>query len=501
MSDISQRLANLSPQQLERLAHLLARKQAAAPPAQAISRRKSTGPAPLSFAQRRMWILYQLDPGSAAFNISIAMRLRGPLNLKALERSLFEVVRRHDSLRTSFDEVNGEPVQIVNELREWSLPKIDLLSIPADKRWSEMGVFAKAEAMRPFDLRVGPLLRTALVQLAEDDHVLIVVVHHIISDGWSMSVLMGEIGQLYDAYSRGEELKLPELPLQYTDYAQWQKEWLASDACQAQLKYWRDQLAGAPPFLELQSDWERPVVLSQKGADQLLILDDELARATKDLAKNSGVTLFTLTLAVFNVLLFRYSGREDIVVGTNVANRNRGAIQKMIGFFVNNLVLRTDLSGDPTFRECLARVNAVTLDAHAHQDVPFELLVEELRPQRVRNHTPLFQVLFLYQKNGPLTSVMGELEFSVLNIFTGTSTYDLMMIVEEGEIHELYLHLSYSTDLFAASTINRMLQHYENLLRSIVANPDEHIAALSMSSDKEDAQLLDSFNAALGDDN
>jgi len=498
MSNISQRLANLSPRQLERLAHLLARKQDSSPPEQTISRRKTAGPAPLSFAQKRMWFLHQLDPASAAFNIPLGMRLRGPLDLKALERSLSEEVRRHESLRTTFDEVDGQPVQIVNEPREWSLPRIDLSGTDVAEREAEMHAFARAEATRPFDLRVGPLLRTTLVQLSPDEHALFVVVQHIIADGWSMAVMMKEIEQLYGAYSRGEKAQLPPLPLQYADYAQWQKDWLASNGFSDQLSYWRTQLAGAPPFLELQSDWERPAVLSHRGTEQILKLDQELAHRTQELAKQSGVTLFTLLLAVFDVLLFRYTGQEDILVGTNIANRNRAAIQNVIGFFVNNLVLRTDLSGDPTFRECLTRVNATALDAFAHQDVPFELLVEELKPRRVRNQTPLFQVMFLFQKSGPLKSVVGDLEFSMLNIGAGTATYDLTMIVAEGEGFTL-LDLSYNTDLFAASTINRMLQHYRNLLASIVANPDDRITTLSMSSDEEDAHLLDSFNVTFDD--
>lgn len=500
MSDISQRIASLSPQKLEQLATLLARRQESVRPGQTISPRGTKGPAPLSFAQRRMWILYQLDPTSAAFNISLAMSLRGQLNLPALERSLFEVVRRHESLRTTFEEVDGQPVQVINELREWKLPRIDLSQIANPARSAELSAFVKAEAVRPFDLRLGPLQRTTLVRCSEEKHVLLFVVHHIVSDGWSMGLLVGEISKLYRAYSRGEAPQLPDLPVQYADYAQWQTDWMASNDFPQQLKYWRTQLAGAPPVLELQTDWERPAVLSQKGAAQFLKLDEELARGTRELAKRSGVTLFTLMLAVFDVLLFRYTGQDDIIVGTNVANRNRGAIQNLIGFFVNNLVLRADLSGNPTFREFLARVNATALDAYAHQDVPFELLLEELLPERVRNQTPLFQVMFSIQKNGPLTSVIDDVEFSAINVETGTSTFDLTMLVEE-DGPEIYLHLSYSTDLFVPSTINRMLKHYQNLVQSIVARPDERIEALSMSTDDEDAHLLDSFNIAFEDDN
>jgi len=499
MSDFSQRIASLSPQKLEQLAQLLARRQESVPSAQTITRRKSTGPAPLSFAQRRMWFLHQLDPTSAAFNIALAMRLTGPVDLSAMERSLLEVTRRHESLRTTFDEIDGEPVQIVNPPGKRALTTIDLSAFNKDERRSERRAFAKAEALRPFDLRLGPLQRATVIRLSPAEHILLLVVHHIVSDGWSMGLLVKEIGDLYSAYSRGEEPQLSELPLQYADYAQWQKEWLASHGLQQQLKYWREQLAGAPPVLDLQTDWERPAVLGQSGAVQLLKLDVELVQRIRELAKASQVTLFTLMLAVFKVLLHRYTGQEDIVLGTNIANRNRGAIQNVIGFFVNNLVLRSDLSGNPTFRECLARVNTTALEAYAHQDVPFELLLEELHPERVRNQTPLFQVMFLLQQSGPMTSVIDEVEFSALKLETGTSTFDLTMVVEEDN-SEIYLHLSYNTDLFAPSTVNRMLQHYEKLLQSVVARPDERIATLSMSSDEEYAQLLHSFNAALADD-
>ena len=500
MSNISQRIANLSPEKLEQLALLLARDRKAAPTEETISPRKSVGPAPLSFAQRRMWILHQLDPTSAAFNISMAMRLTGRLDFTALKRSLSEVVRRHESLRTTFDEVEGQPVQIVNEPGESSLARVDLsLLDDPERRKAAIRKFVNAEGSRPFDLRLGPVLRATLLKLSAEEHMLLLSVHHIVSDGWSMGLLVKEVGHLYGAYSGGKEPQLPELPLQYSDYAEWQKNWLASNSLRRQLDYWRNQLAGAPPDLELQTDWERPAVLSQKGGAQSLQLDEKLAQRTRELAKQSRVTLFTLMLAVFKVLLLRYTGQEDIVAGTNVANRNRGAIQNLIGFFVNNLVLRTDLSGNPTFRECLARVNATALDAYANQDVPFEMLLEELQPQRVRNRTPLFQVMFLLQQSGPLTSVINDLEFTALNVETGTSTFDLMMVVEEGP-GEIYLHLSYSSDLFAPSTIERMLQHYENLLRSAVAKPDERIATLSMSSDEEYAQLLEGFNVALGED-
>lgn len=500
MSDFSQRIAKLSPEKLELLARRLARRDGPRPPAPTISRRQNPGDrAPLSYAQRRMWILYQLDPASAAFNIPAAVSLRGPLNAPALERSLSEVVRRHESLRTTFDEVDGQPVQVINAPSEWKLPLVDLSDVPAAARKAEARSFATAEAGRVFDLRRGPLLRATLVRLSAEQHRLLLVVHHIVSDGWSMGLLVSEVGQLYGAYSRGVEPQLPELPLQYADYAEWQQEWLAGEPLRRQLEYWRRQLAGAPPFLELQSDRERPPVLSHRGAEQWASLDDELVRGTRELAQQAGVTTFTLMLAVFMVLLCRYTRREDIIVGTNSANRNRGAIQNLIGFFVNNLVLRADLSGNPTFRECLDRVREMTLEAYAHQDVPFELLVEELRPQRVRNHTPLFQVMFLLQRNSPETLVIDGLELTALNVLGSKAVFDLTMIVEEAK-HETYVHLSYNTELFLPSTMERMLQHYQNLLRAVVEDCDRRIAALSMSTRDEDEELLDGFNAAFGED-
>ena len=501
MSDFSQRIANLSPEKLELLASRLARRDGPRPQGQTISRRQPPGDrAPLSYAQRRMWILYQLDPTSAAFNIPTAVRLRGPLNPSALGRSLSEVVRRHESLRTTFDEVEGRPVQLINEPAEWRLPTVDLSHVPAAAREAEAHSLAAAGAGQVFDLRRGPVMRTTLVRLAAEEHLLLLVVHHIVSDGWSMGLLVREVKQLYGAYVRGVEPQLPELPLQYADYAEWQMEWLAGDEMRRQFEYWRGHLAGAPPFLELQADRERPPVLSHTGAGQLAKLDDGLARGARELARQSGVTTFTLMLAVFMVLLCRHTRREDVVVGTNSANRNRGAIQNLIGFFVNDLVLRADLSGNPTFRECLDRVGEVTLEAYAHQDVPFELLVEELRPERVRNHTPLFQVMFLLQKNSPLTSLSDGLELSPVNVESRTAAFDLTMIVEEGA-RETYIHLTYDTELFLPSTVGRMLQHYQNLLRSVVNDPGQRIAALSMSTQDESEKVLDDFNAAFGEDN
>jgi hypothetical protein len=497
MGDFSKRIANLSPEKLDLLARRLAERGGARPAEQAITRRSGGGNrAPLSYAQRRMWVLHEFDPASTAFNIPAAVRLRGRLDVALLERSLAETVRRHESLRTTFEEAEDETVQVIHAPPGWSLPALDFSAMPADERESETRSVVRAEAARAFDLRRGPLLRTTLLRLSPDEHLLLLTIHHIVSDGWSMGVLIREVAALYEGFGRGADSPLEELPLQYADYAAWQCGWLEGEEARRQLDYWRRQLAGMPPVLDLQADHERPAVLSHRGAEQIVKLDDELTRGLKGLARQSGVTLFALTLAAFKVLLMRRTGREDIVVGTNIANRNRGAVRDLIGFFINNLVLRTDLSGNPTFRECLERVRTVTVAAFANQDLPFEMLVEALRPERFGNHTPLFQVMFFHQSNGPLELELHGLHLSLLNIGSSTAVFDLSMTVEEGQT-EVYIHLSYDSDLFLPSTVARMLDHYHNLLRSVVVNPGERIGSLCMSTSVENARLLDSFNAAL----
>ncbi|MEP6708146.1 MAG: condensation domain-containing protein, partial [Pyrinomonadaceae bacterium] len=326
----------------------------------------------LSYGQQRLWFLQQLEPESAAYNIRVAVRLRGELKVGALTASLNEIVRRHESLRTRFAVVAGEPVQLIDEAADCGLELVDLQGLEASEREGEAERQARAEGERAFNLEAGPLLRVRLLQLGAAEHVLLLTLHHIISDGWSLGVLFKELGRLYEAYGRGAESPLAELAVQYGDYASWQREQLQGEVLAEQMSYWQEQLRGAPALLELPLDRPRPALQSYAGRRQRVELSRELTRALKELSRGEGVTLFMTLLAAFQVLLARYTGQQDIVVGTPVAGRNRVEVEGLIGFFLNTLPLRTELRGQPSFRELLQRVKHVCLQAYAHQDLPFE---------------------------------------------------------------------------------------------------------------------------------
>ena len=324
---------------------------------------------PPSFAQERLWFFDQLEPASASYRLSMVRRLGGRLDVQALERSLNEIVRRHESLRTTFPAVDGQPVQAVLSSLAVALPVVDLREVPSDEREGQARQMATEELLRPFDLAKGPLLRPMLLSLDAEDHVLVVALHHIVSDGWSMGVLSRELSTLYEAYSAGRPSPLPELPIQYADFAVWQRQWLQGAVLDKQLVYWREQLDGSPALLSLPTDRPRPLIQTYRGARQSLTIPQALSESLKALSIEEGATLFMTLLAALQVLLYRYTGQEDIVVGTPIANRNREEIEGLIGFFVNTLVMRSDLSGNPTFRELLGQVREVCLGAYEHQDL------------------------------------------------------------------------------------------------------------------------------------
>ncbi|MFP2913383.1 condensation domain-containing protein, partial [Pyxidicoccus sp. 3LFB2] len=351
-------------------------------------------PPPLSFAQQRLWFLDQLQPGSASYNMSAAVRLTGPLDVKALERSFEALVLRHESLRTTFRTEGGVPVQVMAAKPVLAWREVDLSTLPVSEREAEARRHVSREALRPFDLEAGPLFRPTLLKLSSEDHVLSLVLHHIVSDGWSTGVLVREVGALYDAFSRGQLSPLPELPVQYADYAVWQRGWLRDEVLDAQLGWWKQQLAGAPPHVELPTDFPRPAVLSNRATNLPVRLPRELSAALKALAQREGATPFMLLLAAFQLLLSRYSGQEDVVVGSPIAGRRHAETEGLIGFFVNTLVLRARPEASLSFLEMLRQVRETTLGAYEHQDVPFEKLVEELRPVRDLGRSPLFQALF-----------------------------------------------------------------------------------------------------------
>ena len=453
-----------------------------------IKQRQSNQELPLSFAQQRLWFLDQLESGSSFYNIPAAVQMSGRLDHEALKRALNEIVRRHEVLRTSFTSEGGVAQQIVAAEMELELEIIDLQEFGAEEQEREKGRLAKEEAQRPFDLSVGPLLRVKLLQLGETEQVVLLTMHHIVSDGWSMGVLIGEVAALYEAYREGRESPLPELAIQYGDFAVWQREWLQGEVLEQQLRYWRQQLA-ALPVLELPTDGARPAVQSYRGAHHSFRLAPELAAGLKELSQQEGVTLYMTLLAAFQVLLSRYTGQDDVTIGTVIAGRNRSETENLIGLFLNTLVLRTDLSGEPSFVELLDRVREVCLGAYAHQDVPFEKLVEELQPERDFNRSPMVQVTFGLQ-NAPSEDLrLKGLSLRNVEFEMDVVRFDLTLWMTETP-EGLAGHWTYSTRLFDEARIRRMENHFRKLLESIVAGPNKRLADLEIFTDSEKAEQI-----------
>jgi Condensation domain len=392
--NVSERIASLAPEKRALLEQMLQQKRANVTAPKPLVKRQPGERTPLSFAQQRLWFLDQLEPGAFAFNMPVAVVFEGALNLAALEKTFCEVICRHESLRTTIAVVNNEPVQVIAEAEPITFPVKDLSYLPESEREPEAKRLANIEAQTPFDLSAGPLLRVCILKLDEEEHVLLLTLHHIISDGWSMGVLIGEVAEIYGAYRDGRTPQLAELPLQYADYAAWQRGWLQGEVLESELAYWRKQLAHAPAMLELPIDKPRQATQSFNGEGARLIFSRELSQALKELSKENSATLFMTLLTAYQVLLHRYTGAESIVVGTPIAGRNRPEIEGIIGFFLNSLALNADLSGEPTFRETLLRVRDVTLGAYAHQNLPIEKIIEELQPERSTGRRPIFEVFF-----------------------------------------------------------------------------------------------------------
>jgi amino acid adenylation domain-containing protein len=448
---------------------------------------------PLSFAQQRLWFLDQLDPGSSAYNLPAAVRLRGGLDAEALRASFNEVLKRHEVLRTNFQMIGGRVVQVLSPYKPLSLQVTDLSGLFEPAREEEARRLATLEAQRPFNLSNGPMLRVSLLRLSQSEHVLLLTMHHIAADGWSMGILISEVASLYEAFTHGQPLPLKELPVQYSDYALWQCEWLQGEILDQQIAYWKEQLAGAPAVLDLPSDHPRPPVQTFSGAHQVFELPAALRDHLKELSRREGVTLFMTLLASFQALLYRYTAQDDICVGTPVAGRNRPEIEKLIGFFINTLVLRGDLSGNPRFNELLNRIQKICLGAFAHQDLPFEKLVEELRPERAVSHTPLFQVMFALQSAGLSEIKLGNLALSTVEFEQGTAKFDLTLSVEETE-QGLKAVFEYNTDLFEAMTITRMVGHWHTMLEGIAAHPERRLSELPLLTEVEKRQVLFEWN-------
>jgi amino acid adenylation domain-containing protein len=447
---------------------------AALPPLTRVARADSYQ---LSFAQERLWFLDQLEPGNPFYNIPISVRLTGHVDVEVLERVLTEIVRRHEILRTRIVSDDGRPVQVVAPTARVSLPLHDLGGLPAEQREAEVRRLVDEELRRPFDLAADSPLRASLVRLGDDEHVALVTMHHIASDGWSMGVLLRELNALYAAFVRGEPSPLSELPVQYADFAAWQRQWLRSEVVEAQLEYWRHKLAGSPPLLPLPTDRPRPAEQSYNGAGFSGTLPRELAEGLKDLARREGVTLYMLLLSAFQALLRRVSGQADVSLGTDVTGRTRSELEALIGFFVNAVVIRVDLPGDPTFRELLAHVRRTALEAYRHQDVPFERVVEALNPQRSLAYAPLFQVMFVFQNMPKGRFELPGLSLEPVHPHRWAAKHDLSLFAAEAGGGLEYLWI-YSTDLFDEATVVRLAQRYRQFLEAAVADPETRLSAL-----------------------
>ncbi len=456
---------------------------------QAIPRRAKSDPCPLSLAQQRLWFLDQLQPDSPLYRIFTAVRVEGTLDTSTLRRSLEAIVARHESLRTTFVAVDGNPRQVIAESQTVELPVMDLRGLPASDRAGEARRLATEEAWRPFDLARGPLWRFRLYRLGEAEYVLLLGMHQMVSDHWSVRVLFAELAALYQALLNGEPSPLPELCIQYGDVAIWQREWLQGEVPQRQLSYWKQQLSGSLPVLELPTDRPRPPVQSGRGARQHLLMPQTVTRALIELSDHEGATLFMTLLAAFQTLLHRYTGQDDIVVGSPIAGRNRLEIEGLIGSLANTLVLRTGLAGNPTLREVLGRVREVTLSAHAHADLPFEKLVEELEPERNLSRSPMFQMMFQMRNIPEKQPQLPGLKIGDFEIAIGVSSFDLSLEVAE-PFQGLSCKFAYNTDLFESATMARMLAHFRTLLEGIVADPDRPVADLPLLSEAERRHLL-----------
>jgi amino acid adenylation domain-containing protein len=475
------------------------RGQLASSPEAGLLRRVAGSPPVLSPGQQRLWFLHQLDPRTPAYNMYQAVRIAGPLDTAALEQSFDEVIRRHEVLRTTFETRDGQPVPVTASTLRLPLVQLDLLSLPAAKREIRVQQLAEEEVSRPFDLRTGPLLRVLLLRLDDADHVMVMTMHHIVSDEWSLGVLWREVAALYAASRNGESPALPDVPLQYIDFAAWQWTRLESAEVKRQLAYWRGKLGGELAELQLPGDRPRPARQSFRGALESLALSPVLCDGLGQVSKREGVTSFVLLLAAFVTLLHRYTGATDLPVGAPITNRSRAELEELVGFFINTLVLRTDLSGDPTFSEVVRRVRATVLEAFAHQDVPFEMLVDALKPQRRLSQNPLFQVMFVLQREPAISGFAPDLRMRPHPVEAGAAKFDLTLFATE-TAGGLELTFEYSTDIFDQATARRMLNHLRVLLHGIAADADRRISQLPLLTAGERRQLLVEWNAPRTDE-
>ena len=488
MNHLSNQIASLTPEQLQ-LLQVRLKEKGIDSLRMPIPRLRNLNQAKLSFAQERLWFLGELQPNSSSYNTPFGLELSGELNVQVLERAFNEILRRHQALRTTISMLDNSPLQVIAPFKPTALQMIDLSDGELENREQLVVDLSVQEARRPFDLARGPLLRHSLLRLSRTFHVLLVTVHHIAFDGWSMGILVDEMVSLYGAYVGGDPSPLREPVIQYADYAEWERQWLGSERLARQLDFWREGLQGAPRLLKLPTD--RPGRPSQtaNGAHQVLVLAAPLSRAIRQLSLDMGATVFMTLLAAFYVMLHRYSGQDDICVGTPVANRNRRELEGLIGFFSNTLVMRCDLSGDPSFRELLKRLREFVLGAYANQELPFEQLVEALQPVRGPNYTPLFQMVFALQ-NAPI----GELKLPGVKVVplmveNHTAKFDLALNVTDSAA-EFVGVIEYKTNLFDGTTVRRMFHHYQIILEAVTANPDIHLIDIELEDTESSNDIL-----------
>jgi amino acid adenylation domain-containing protein len=454
------------------------------PPIVKVSR---NGRLPLSFAQQRLWVLDRIEPNNPLYNTPRTVRLIGDLNTKALIDALNEIVRRHESQRTTFATgPDGQPVQVIVDSLVLGVPVMDLSSKPHSE--VEAREIAAEEARTPFDLAKGPLLRAKILRLDARNHVLLLTLHHIVSDAWSAGIFMQELGEIYSAYLQGKPSPLPEITIQYADYAAWQRNFLQGKTLENQIGYWREHLRGAPPLLQLPADRPRPTVRKFHGAYEPIPLANDVTASIKGFCQQEGVTPFMTLLAAFKALLFRHSGQEHIVLGTDIANRTTAETERLMGFFINLLPLHTDLSGNPTFRELVLRVREVALGAYAHQDLPFDKLVEDLQPERSMSHNPIVQALFVMQNIPRQRRELPGLELAPFSLSITRSKFDVAVFMRESD-QEMVQEWLYSTELFERETILRMASQFENLLRHAISQPETRLSALEMFSEQQKIEL------------
>ncbi|MEP6994758.1 MAG: condensation domain-containing protein, partial [Acidobacteriota bacterium] len=491
VENLQQQIASLTPAQRAMLEQWLRMNGGQAPAVEAIPRVADRRSAPLSFAQQRLWFLDQLTPGNSAYTMGRSYRIRGALDDDALSRSVTAVVDRHEALRTTFQVVGDQPIQRIEPSRPIELTVMDVDESVEPERESRLHA-SIAQARRPFELEHGPPLRVSLIRVGEEDHVLVLAMHHIVSDGWSMGILVRELAAYYEEFSGGRRAQLAELPIQYGDFAQWQREWLSGAVLEEQLEYWRRQLSGLP-VLKLATDRPRPPMQSFRGGRVSVLFSRDLMEGLRELSRREGATLYMALLAGFGALLGRYTGQQDVVVGSFIAGRNRSEIEGLIGFFVNTLVMRMNLAEDPTFRELLRHVREVALGAWAHQDLPFERLVEELHPERSLAQNPLVQTTLTLQ-NAPVTQLdLPGIVSTPVDVETTATRFDLEVYLTERP-DGLTCAFVYATDLFDPSTIVRMLGHYERLLQDVVSDAGRRISELSLLPEAELRLILKEWN-------